>query len=82
MLKHLLSILLFLLFQGLTVAQIDRTRTWVFGESIGIHFSKSGPIDTLSGIYKPSYPQYEGTGVYNDSLGKPSNSVQNPVFTS
>ncbi len=71
MLKHLLSILLFLLFQGLTVAQIDRTRTWIFGESIGIHFSKSGSIDTLSGIYKPSYPQYEGTGLYNDSLGKP-----------
>jgi hypothetical protein len=69
--KHLLSILLFLLFQGLTVAQIDRTRTWVFGESIGIHFSKSGSIDTLSGIYKPNYPQYEGTGVYNDSLGNP-----------
>ncbi len=69
MLKHLLSILLFLLFQGLTVAQIDRTRTWVFGESIGIHFNKSGSIDTLAGIYKPGYPQYEGTGVYNDSLG-------------
>ena len=49
--------------------QIDRTRSWVFGESIGIHFNKSGSIDTLADIYKPGYPQYEGTGVYNDSLG-------------
>ncbi len=49
--------------------QIDRTRSWVFGESIGIYFNKSGSIDTLTGIYKPGYPQYEGTGVYNDSLG-------------
>lgn len=67
--KLLLPIVLLLLFPGWIVAQIDRTRTWVFGESIGIHFSKSGTIDTLSGIYKPGYPQGEGTGVYNDSTG-------------
>ena len=71
MLKHLLLLLLFILLPGLTVAQIDRTRTWIFGESIGIQFSKSRAIDTLSGIYKPSFPQYEGTGVYNDSQGNP-----------
>ena len=50
-------------------SQIDRTRTWVFGQSVGIKFPKTGTMDTISSIYKPGYPQYEGTGVYNDSNG-------------
>ena len=67
--KRYLSIIFLLLFPKLFFAQINRTRSWVFGESIGLHFNKSGTIDTLSGIYKPGYPQYEGTAVYNDSSG-------------
>ncbi len=67
--KRLFSLLLFSQLNLLIFAQINRTRSWVFGESIGLHFNKSGTIDTLSGIYKPGYPQYEGTAVYNDSSG-------------
>lgn len=67
--KRLFSLLLFSQLNFLIFAQINRTRSWVFGESIGLHFNKSGTIDTLSGIYKPGYPQYEGTAVYNDSSG-------------
>jgi PKD repeat protein len=62
-------IYLFILIPSLVVAQINRARTWVFGESIGIKFQATGNIDTLLNFYKPSYPQFEGTGVYNDTGG-------------
>lgn len=50
-------------------AQIDRTRTWVFGDGIGIHFTNYGKIDTFSGILQSKDPNYEGTANYNDSTG-------------
>lgn len=50
-------------------AQIERARSWIFGQSIGIQFQAIGEIDTLSNVYIPPYPQYEGTATYNDSEG-------------
>ena len=67
--KYFLFISLFVL-QLSIYAQIDRTRSWVFGQGIGIYFNKSGSIDTIPGIALPDYIQDEGTGVYNDPQGK------------
>lgn len=48
-------------------AQIERTKTWVFGDGVGLTFSKNG-YDTFSVPTKLT--TYEGNGIWNDENGK------------
>jgi len=47
-------------------SQIERTKTWVFGDGAGLIFNKNG-FDTFS--VSPTLNHYEGNGIWNDKNG-------------
>lgn len=52
-------------------AQIDRTRTWVFGDGVGLRFTPKGLIADTSYYHETDnfYKTYEGTSVWNYENG-------------
>lgn len=58
---------LFICISPFSYGQINRTKTWVFGKSLGIQFSKN-TVDTFTVSSGFEY-SYEGSGIYNSKNG-------------
>jgi len=68
MLRKSLLILCVLCTSLWLTAQIDKTRTWYFGQGIGLHFEKDGKLKVRDSFENFTY---EGTAIWNSINGAP-----------